>query len=1692
MDLKKLIDLLPYYFKENDTYKDSNGKGILERFLEICGSYFEDQVVDNTAQILENLDVDKCPDYLLQYFWEWFGCIPFAEGEFIDPNKWAQYYNGFDPKSEYESKKHYWLYDNPNDPLNLSLDTKRRILKYAVSLLKCRGSKVFFDTMFRLYGIKAEVDEQTGLNAIEDHTQRDVIFDDGQDGEYALFDKKTFDWETYCTQCIPVYFNITYSDQAYKDNNNFEPTEKFTNFVTAITNFINKYIPFNAHPIIKFYDSDGSSIVHNKIYYIRVTNLTTGESLLWTTMVNQSSETDSNRIVVNPVIVGVTRLLYKVEVWSEEDPEGKNSTWASFQGSINNWDDVVIGTEHYTKGQGVFYFDTKNSHGGVYNVQSLRAYREQESGIQKIAYIQFGPGETIIEPPTSTLRYEWGMKAVTADGSVIYNPTSIDVNDKLYIYSAKFTNDLNATDYNLGITVRPTGLVVNNPGSDNWREVTNLTPGDYYLGIEEDSRYGSRINIIDEQGFDYLITCEPESQNLSSIKDVQDVLITITPDGIEKGTEAYDRAMFLINGKEVLYSKNDNRTFVYTEGGFRYTKNYIKNFGVYDFTCNLNRNSIMNIQPYMGRFVINQQGQVSAWAKVDSITPSPLDITPKEDQVVDRNLNIQVSKAYGPGNETIRDGHIRVIVHCGTDTDGSYEDADKWFNQYAANRVSAGHYDFTGIVPTTDDNHGQFNLEVPYVTYQDEDGRTIAYTGYLEIEFYYERTTMIINREVNSGYTSVYIIFNPEAIYTPEYITIIPNNPNDNNWLDYITQQPINWNSKYDGTEATEDNPCVGQAIYQKVSEDSEAAFKIYGTTVGSYTYVNENGDSTKVELEDVSEFRLKDPGTYTFNAQFKEYPQNQDDEYKDIIIVVKDFEPIPSISCYPTEEIIENDATFGIIQKIDLTLTPDSPRVSHRVVVFDGCQVDNDSGNLVYDSRKGYKVSIYDATNEVTNVQINLGNAVICWEGNFTDIKNTGYTPSDWNNHKSNWVLNTNYCTYSYGSKSDKIKGISIIPVQDYINLEKTTATTTVTLLDSNNQALVGDDYMIKCNYTVHVAGATQDVEQEEMHVSPWTFTTSIIPVGGTFKFSAVAKSDISGTFTVTDVKPKISQLNILDNDVTAVGPYTGPKTLSFQILDSQGGNISFNEQLDESYLDAYLRVTVGGVPYSNGTGYFLTKGNNCWVINFYETPVWNNNGSIQISLEGASDTWNYTYEEPVVPSGVELSNLRGSGSANPDNNIPGIWVCTAKIKNSDGSYMLESEFKDSGDLGTLYVNGVPYTYYKGSWGDEAFAEGNYFTTGQINSYDDYWLLFVYLKESPSSIYWQWKGINSNTLNASGEPAVTSYRTIGILTSDDGVLDDLFSKDYNDRPWRYPKEGSREVYDLPLWVKPGSSFTGWYYGPCLLCVLEVFSDGHIEARPDESIVMTSDNSEGYLVCNYGEGSGIANMVPVKTNNPMSVNGTPNVSSTGKKELMLCTVWDQNVYVTKDYTFKIPGNNDTSLVIKASNEDREGPTVNKLYVRFGVSSSFSGDDPSNFRYGITFEMSLQTEDGFSTSDTFVLDRQSEGLFIPITHDYQFGKVGNEFKFKITKASSIAYRYQTGTNSQPEAGANMEMEVRTYDGSGEGDIAVISGGDNRSVCYLEPNTWHQTQELSFVSDYNFNIAVSKSGDIYLDITLSVSN
>ena len=41
LNLRKLIDMLPYYYKGADTYKNKEGKGIFERYLDkhINGAY---------------------------------------------------------------------------------------------------------------------------------------------------------------------------------------------------------------------------------------------------------------------------------------------------------------------------------------------------------------------------------------------------------------------------------------------------------------------------------------------------------------------------------------------------------------------------------------------------------------------------------------------------------------------------------------------------------------------------------------------------------------------------------------------------------------------------------------------------------------------------------------------------------------------------------------------------------------------------------------------------------------------------------------------------------------------------------------------------------------------------------------------------------------------------------------------------------------------------------------------------------------------------------------------------------------------------------------------------------------------------------------------------------------------------------------------------------------------------------------------------------------------------------------------------------------------------------------------------------------------------------------------------------------------------------------------------------------------
>lgn len=134
----------PQYYKDEDTYKDENGKGILEKFIEICAEYFDESIVPDIDTLLDKIDVDKTDTIFLNYLWEYFGELPLAWGiltkgiDHWDPNtynviKWVNTLKGY-PKAD-----------------------SRKVLKYIISLYKIRGTALFYEVLARFYGIKLEL-----------------------------------------------------------------------------------------------------------------------------------------------------------------------------------------------------------------------------------------------------------------------------------------------------------------------------------------------------------------------------------------------------------------------------------------------------------------------------------------------------------------------------------------------------------------------------------------------------------------------------------------------------------------------------------------------------------------------------------------------------------------------------------------------------------------------------------------------------------------------------------------------------------------------------------------------------------------------------------------------------------------------------------------------------------------------------------------------------------------------------------------------------------------------------------------------------------------------------------------------------------------------------------------------------------------------------------------------------------------------------------------------------------------------------------------------------------------------------------------------------------------------------------------------------------------------------------------------
>lgn len=209
--------LFPYYYKENDTYKDDNGEGILERFISICSEYFDDDILPEIDTIMNNIDADLANEVFLNYLWDFFGQIPYAYGVAVRETN---------PPLTREDFI-LWL---KRDKRVYPRGDSRKIIKYAVALYKIRCTKTFYEILGRFYGVVFNFRPLNG--SIDDF--EGAIFN----GDYSsCLACEEFVLDVY----IPHYTFIKIFYGQGKEPVGFGQVQK------AFAKLINKFLPVHIH-----------------------------------------------------------------------------------------------------------------------------------------------------------------------------------------------------------------------------------------------------------------------------------------------------------------------------------------------------------------------------------------------------------------------------------------------------------------------------------------------------------------------------------------------------------------------------------------------------------------------------------------------------------------------------------------------------------------------------------------------------------------------------------------------------------------------------------------------------------------------------------------------------------------------------------------------------------------------------------------------------------------------------------------------------------------------------------------------------------------------------------------------------------------------------------------------------------------------------------------------------------------------------------------------------------------------------------------------------------------------------------------------------------------------------------------------------------------------------------------------------
>lgn len=279
LNLRNLIDLLPYYYKEADTYNDNDGRGILEKYLEIFGNYFDKRIIADTDSLLDINDIDKCDELYLNHIWEFTGQMPFADSLRMDFEKFKTYFHNSPNWKSLSSIGYSRILG-----MDYTKEKKRALVKYTIALYKIRGTKKFFEILFRLYGLECTITEddlRESSYGDEDYGGHDDDYggnnddyggkiknlyskgylDSSLDGEDSKLDNTTVDRSSACNLCRVVRFIVRTKYYDILSINH----KSYNSLFDGCLEIINRFIPVNVKAYLGIGSIDTSDIITNNI-----------------------------------------------------------------------------------------------------------------------------------------------------------------------------------------------------------------------------------------------------------------------------------------------------------------------------------------------------------------------------------------------------------------------------------------------------------------------------------------------------------------------------------------------------------------------------------------------------------------------------------------------------------------------------------------------------------------------------------------------------------------------------------------------------------------------------------------------------------------------------------------------------------------------------------------------------------------------------------------------------------------------------------------------------------------------------------------------------------------------------------------------------------------------------------------------------------------------------------------------------------------------------------------------------------------------------------------------------------------------------------------------------------------------------------------------------------------------------------